>query len=94
MKKLVALVMVVFAVAAVTTTATASGPTVVAEGFVVRLLDGNGDTFSTTNSILIAYASGKVVLKCNGDGAAAESLTIFKYENTGSSAACPVRLYD
>lgn len=83
MKKLVALVMVVFAVAAVTTTATASGPTVVAEGFSCGLLDGNGDTFSTTNSILIAYASGKVVLKCNGDGAAAESLTIFNYENTG-----------
>ena len=83
MKRLVALVLVVFAVAAVTTTATASGPTVVAEGFSCGLLDGNGDVFFTTDSILILYASGKAVLKCNGNGAPAPSLTFFNYANTG-----------
>jgi hypothetical protein len=89
MKRLVALVLVVFAVAAVTTTATASGPTVVSEGFSCGVLDGNGSTFITTDSVVILYASGKVVLKCNGNGAPAASLTFYNFDNTGLSCNVP-----
>ena len=54
MKKKLALAFAsVFAVAAVATTvASASGPTVVAEGFPCGVFDGNGQTFITTNSRL------------------------------------------
>ena len=83
-KKLALAFATVFAVAAVATTvASASGPTIVAEGFACGVLDGNGATFVTTNSTLTVYDSGKVVLKCNGDGAPAENLTFFTFANTG-----------
>lgn len=85
MKKLVAVILAVLATAAFTTAATASGPTVVASGFACGVLDGNGATFSTTNSVLTLYDSGKVVLKCNGNGAGAPSLTFFNFGNTGLS---------
>jgi len=87
MKKKLALALATFLVvgAVATTAASASGPTVVASGFACGVFDGNGNIFTTTNSTLTLYASGKVVLKCNGDGAGAPSLTYYNYENTGAS---------
>ena len=85
MKRLVVALatMLVVGVAAVGAAFGASGPTVVAEGFPCAVYDGNGVPFVTTNSVLTLYASGKVVLKCQGDGAGAPSLTHFNYGNTG-----------
>ena len=85
MRKKIALAFAtVLAVAAVgTTVASASGPTVVASGFACNVFDGNGNLFSTNNSVLTVYDSGKVVLKCNGDGAGAPALTFYNYDNTG-----------
>ena len=93
MKKRFALAFaVVLAVAAVATTvASASGPTIVDEGFACNVFDGNGQLFVTTNSTLTVYASGKVVLKCTGDGAGAPSLTFYNYANTGLS--CGIQGY-
>lgn len=83
-KKLALAFATVLAVAAVgTTVASASGPTVVASGFACNVFDGNGQLFSTNNSVLTVYDSGKVVLKCNGNGAGAPSLTFYNYDNTG-----------
>ena len=85
-KKLALAFATVFAVAAVATTvASASGPTVVAEGFACGVYDGNGQVFITTNSVLTVYDSGKVVLKCNGNGAGAPALTFYNFANTGAS---------
>ena len=75
------LLAVVGAIAA--TTASASGPTIVDSGFACSVYDGNGNLFSTNNSTLTVYDSGKVVLKCNGNGAGAPSLTFFNFANTG-----------
>jgi hypothetical protein len=86
MKKLVAAVAIVLAVGAIASTATAAtGGTVVAEGFACGVFDGNGNIFITTNSTLTVYDSGKVVLKCNGDGAGAPALTFYNYANTGAT---------
>jgi hypothetical protein len=86
MKKLVVGLALVLAVGAIATTATAStGPTVVASGFACGVFDGNGQIFITTNSTLTVYDSGKVVLKCNGNGAGAPSLTFYNYANTGGT---------
>ena len=85
MKKKLALALATFLVvgAVATTAASASGPTIVASGFACNVFDGNGNLFVTTDSTLTLYASGKVVLKCNGNGAGAPSLTYFNYDNTG-----------
>jgi hypothetical protein len=89
-KKLALAFATVLAVAAVgTTVASASGPTIVDEGFPCFVFDGNGSLFITTNSVVTLYASGKVVLKCNGDGAGAPSLTYFNYGNTGVPCSIP-----
>ena len=71
--------------AVATTVASASGPIVVAEGFACGVYDGNGQVFITTNSTLTVYDSGKVVLKCNGNGAGAPALTFYNFANTGAS---------
>ena len=85
----------VFAVAAVATTvASASGPTVVAEGFACGVYDGNGQVFVTTNSTLTVYDSGKVVLKCNGDGAPAANSRTSRSRTPGSLWDAAVRLDD
>jgi hypothetical protein len=53
------------------------------------LSDGNGNTIYTYDSVVIAYDSGKVVLKCTGNGAGAPSLTFFNYSNTGFLCGIP-----
>jgi hypothetical protein len=84
MKKLVVGLALIFVVGAIATTASATtGGTVVASGFACNVFDGNGQIFSTTNSTLTVYDSGKVVLKCNGNGAGAPALTYYNYGNTG-----------
>jgi hypothetical protein len=85
MKKKLALALATFLVvgAVAATAASASGPTIVDSGFACNVFDGNGNLFVTTNSTLTVYDSGKVVLKCNGNGAGAPSLTFFNYDNTG-----------
>lgn len=91
MKKKIALAFAtVFAVAAVgTTVASANGPTIVSEGFACNVFDGNGQLFVTTNSVVTLYDSGKVVLKCNGNGAGAPALTFYNYANTGVPCSIP-----
>jgi hypothetical protein len=67
-----------------------SGPVVVDEGFDCNIFDGNGDLFVTTDSQVIFYEStGKVVLRCQGTGAAAPSLIHFNFGNTGLSCGIP-----
>jgi hypothetical protein len=89
-KKLALAFATVLAVAAVATTvASASGPTIVAEGFACNVYDGNGNLFVTTNSVVTLYDSGKVVLKCNGNGAGAPSLTYFNFANKGVPCSIP-----
>ncbi len=87
MKKLVAALATVVAVAAVMAGAVLANPTsgkVVAEGFSCGVYDGNGSVFVTTNSVLTVYQN-KAVLQCSGSGAPAASLTYFNYGNTGAS---------
>ena len=48
-----------------------------------RSRSATAQVFITTNSTLTVYDSGKVVLKCNGDGAGSTSLTYFTFANTG-----------
>jgi hypothetical protein len=90
MKKLV-VALATMAVAAVFAGAVVAGTggTVVASGFACSVLDGNGNSFVTTNSIVTAYDSGKVVMKCNGNGAGAPSLTFFNNANTGLLCGIP-----
>ena len=80
MRKKIALAFAtVFAVAAVgTTVASANGPTIVDEGFPCFVFDGNGQLFVTTNSVVTLYDSGKVVLKCNGNGAGAPGVDVLQ----------------
>ena len=85
MKKKLALALAALLVvgAVATSVATAGGPTVVATGFACNVYDGNGNLFSTNDSVLTAYDSGKVVLKCIGNGAGAPDQVIFNFANTG-----------
>jgi hypothetical protein len=70
MKKLIVALATVFVVAVVFTGVAASGGggKVVAEGFTCGILDGNGNIFTTNNSVLIEYQT-RAVLQCSGDGA-------------------------
>ncbi len=68
MKKLVALGLTVFAVAAFATTASATGPTFDESGVSCGVFDRDGSLVLTTDSRLVAYASGKVTLRCEADG--------------------------
>jgi hypothetical protein len=67
MKKLVAAVLTVLAVAAFATTATASGP-VSDEAVLCGVIDRGGGFVLTDNGRLIHYASGKVTLRCVAQG--------------------------
>ena len=90
MKKLVvAAATVALAAVFASGVAAATGGTVVASGFACGVLDGNGNVFITYNSTVTAYDSGKVVMKCNGNGAGAPSLTYFNYANTGLVCGIP-----
>ncbi len=89
MKKVVALFAIVvasMALVAGTASASGGGGTVVDSGFACALLDGNGGIIVTYNSTLTVYSnqqSTKAVLRCEGWGAGASSLTYFNYANTG-----------
>ena len=89
MKKLVAAVVGVVATATVVVGvafAGGGGGTVVASGFSCAVLDGNGNIFITTNSVVTVFSNqqgSKAVLQCAGDGAGAPSLTFFNNANTG-----------
>ncbi len=90
MHKLALAVATVFVVAiSAAGIASGSGPVVLDEGFDCNVLDGNGTPFVTTDSELILYDSGKVVLRCEGTGAPAPSLTHFNFGNTGAVCDIP-----
>jgi hypothetical protein len=55
---------------------------VIQAGFDCAILDGNGNSFITTNSTLTLYQN-KVVLRCGGYGAPAPQLTYWTIDNTG-----------
>jgi len=64
------------------------GGTVIAEEFACGLFDGNGNIMVTYDSELIVYSNqqgSKLVLRCEGNGAGAPSLTYYNYGNTGAS---------
>jgi hypothetical protein len=67
MKKLVAAMLALLAVAAFATAATASGP-VSDEQVLCNVIDRGGGTVTTDNGRLIHYASGKVTLRCIAQG--------------------------
>jgi hypothetical protein len=92
MKKLVLAIATACAVAvAATSVALAgSGGTVVASGFGCNVLDGNGDVYTTTDSVLTVYSNqngAKAVLQCEGHGAPAPALRHWNYRNTGLTCA-------
>lgn len=64
MKKLVAALAALMAAGALASTASATGPLLVEEGFLCGVYTADGGLALTTNSRLTWYASGKVVLKC------------------------------
>ena len=89
MKKLAVAFATLFAVAAVFTGVAMSGDggKVVAEEFACGILDGNGNVFITTNSVLIEYQD-RAVLRCTGDGApytGPNPPKHFNFGNTGLS---------
>jgi hypothetical protein len=95
MKKLALAAVTVFAVAAIATgvaSGSGGGGVLIDEGFACSLLDGNGDSFVTTDTQLWLYSNQrqtKLKLLCNGDGAPAPSLTYFNYDNTGLTCSVP-----
>lgn len=96
MKKLVVAAATVLAAAAITTgvaSGSGGGGTILDEGFPCAVLDGNGNSFITTNSQLWLYSNQqqtKLKLLCNGDGAPAPSLTYFNFANTGILCNVPL----
>jgi hypothetical protein len=68
MKKLVIAAAMVLATAIVATAAYASGPVSDESGIGCNVIDRGGATVFTTDSRLIHYASGKVTLRCIGQG--------------------------
>ena len=68
MKKLVIATAMALATAVVATAAWASGPLSDESGFACNVIDRGGGTVVTTDSRLIHYASGKVTLRCIGQG--------------------------
>jgi hypothetical protein len=78
MKKLVAVVVVVFAMAGFATTATASGPLLDVEGIGCGVIDRDGSGVVTDDSRLIVYASGKVTLRCIGEGTPGDNIVVFR----------------
>ena len=89
MKKLVLTLAAVCAVAATVVGTGLANPEagrVVDEGFACGVLDGNGNVFITTDSVLTVYANqqgAKAVLQCEGTGAPAAFLKHYNYERTG-----------
>ncbi len=78
MKKLVAVVLVVFAMAGFATTATATGPlSTTCLGFCCGTIDRDGSLVLTTDSRLILFASGKVTLRCIADGTPGSNIVVF-----------------
>ena len=90
MKKLVAIGVAVLAagVLAIGAGASGDGGTVVASGFSCAILDGNGNSFITTNSTLTVFGS-KSVLRCSGvgDAGAGPWPIYWNFGNTGLSCA-------
>lgn len=76
MKKLVAVVLTVCAVAAFATTATASGPVYDESGILCGVIDRDGGSILTTDSRLIQYASGKVTLRCEAQGTPGSNIVV------------------
>lgn len=77
MKKLVAVVLTVLAVAAFATTASATGPLYDESGILCGVLDRDGSGIATTDSRLIQYASGKVTLRCEAQGTPGSDIVVF-----------------
>ncbi len=62
------------------------GGIVVDRGSLCFVLDGNGNTFGTFNSVTTVYSNqqgSKAVLQCEGNGAPAANLTFYTFANTG-----------
>ena len=76
MKKLVAVVLVVFAMAGFATTATATGPEYDVSGVLCGTFDRDGSLVLTTDSRLIQFASGKVTLRCIADGTSGSNIVV------------------
>jgi hypothetical protein len=88
MKKLVVAVATMFVAAVLVSTATADtkGGTVVASGFACGILDHNGAVYTTFNSTLTLYDSGKAVLQCSGNnGVGGPGVRHWNFGNTGLS---------
>ena len=89
MKKLVATLAATCVVAASVVGvafANADAGRVVDSGFACNVFDGNGNLFTTTNSVLTVYSNqqgSKAVLRCEGDGAAAPFLQHYNFNRTG-----------
>lgn len=64
MKKIVLGLAMLLVASLLVSSATASGPLVVEEGFSCGVLDANGNVVTTTNSFFVWYASGRTYLHC------------------------------
>ena len=90
MKKLVATLAAtcVVAASAVGVAVAGEGGIVVDRGFACNVFDGNGNLFTTTNSVLTVYTNqqgSKAVLQCEGNGAPAPFLQHYNFARTGLS---------
>lgn len=93
MKRLALVVLLVFVAAIGVSAATAAGPVDRQEGFLCGVLDGEGNTVATTDSVLIVYASGKVTLHCEASGVSNPSGELVTWNFGNYPAACGLNQY-